>query len=107
MGAVNNIPAINIIMDSPCFIPFFDIMNNPTISGIINKIINPSNLNWYEKEVNPIQNSFESNSSKATSLSSTGLIVETNIVVLKRIIPLIVDTMMIFLFLDILERKRK
>jgi len=54
IGDINSIPDMNTIIDSPCFIPFLDTMNNPTISGIVNSITSPSNLNWYANDVNPI-----------------------------------------------------
>ena len=47
-------------MDSACFTPYFDKINSPIINGIINSKISTSDLSWYEKEVNPIQNSFNS-----------------------------------------------
>jgi len=90
---------MNTIIDSPCFIPLLDTKNSPTINGIINSKTKPSNLNWYEKEVKPIQNSFALNSSSVSWVAEKP---PTDTKPPAKIIPPVIPAVIIFCFLGIL-----
>ena len=79
-------------------------MNSPIMSGNRNSITIPSNLNWYEKEVKPIQNSFSSNFSFFETSSISPVIAASPPT---RIIAPVDIVRIIFLFLEMSALKIK